>query len=195
MTAKTRTALYAAFETGDIPQGSDYADLIDSSVNLLDTGNQAISGSLTVSGDVSAASVTTSSLSLTNLTASGTVSLGTTSVSTLTSSGAVTAPTATINNIVGVPVTLAGVGTTQAGAATITSSITRLATSVGQTAFVLPNTTGQMFFIHNTTATSALVYPPVGGTIDGGATDASITITYNSTKLIFATSSTEFWSV
>lgn len=59
MTAKTRAQLETVFQQGDIPQQSDYIDVFDSFVNLVDTTAQTItsplniSGSVTVSGDLS----------------------------------------------------------------------------------------------------------------------------------------------
>lgn len=44
MTAQIRSVLKAAFEQGDAPQGSDYADMIDSAANLAETTAQAFAG-------------------------------------------------------------------------------------------------------------------------------------------------------
>lgn len=48
MTAQTRAVLKAAFETGDIPDGDDYANLVDSFVSLSDTTAQSLSSNLEV---------------------------------------------------------------------------------------------------------------------------------------------------
>lgn len=47
MSAKSRANLRAAFETGDRPDGDDFADLIDSAVNLTDTSAQSIASPIT----------------------------------------------------------------------------------------------------------------------------------------------------
>lgn len=65
MTAQTRTVNKAAFEQGDNPQGTDYADLIDSFLAIADTTTQTINSNLiapniTVTGEVSASDVNTS---------------------------------------------------------------------------------------------------------------------------------------
>lgn len=48
MTAQTTTVNKAAFEQGDRPQGSNYADLIDSFINIVDTTAQSIASNLTI---------------------------------------------------------------------------------------------------------------------------------------------------
>lgn len=50
MTAKSRSNLKAVFENGDSPQGSDFEDLIDSSVSLTDTSAQSLASNLTAPG-------------------------------------------------------------------------------------------------------------------------------------------------
>lgn len=79
------------------------------------------------------------------------------------------------------PATLAGVGTAQAGATIISSSMAQLTTSSGQTAFVFRSTSSitRLFFMFNTTATTALIFPAVGGTIQGQSQDASFSIAQN----------------
>lgn len=47
MTAKSRATLKAQFATGDVPAGSDYADLIDSCLNLVDTTAQTAAAQIT----------------------------------------------------------------------------------------------------------------------------------------------------
>ena len=80
MTAQTTTVNKAAFEQGDKPQGSDYANLIDSFVALADTTAQSMSSDLTLpnlnantkvnTSIVSAQSITTTTLvATTNVTA------------------------------------------------------------------------------------------------------------------------------
>ena len=48
MTAQTTTVNKAAFEQGDRPQGSNYSDLIDSYINVVDTTAQSMASDLTV---------------------------------------------------------------------------------------------------------------------------------------------------
>lgn len=77
--------------------------------------------------------------------------------------------------------TLAGGGTAQAGAKSITVNCALLTTSGGATAFVFPTTweIGDEVNLFNTSATAALVYPQSGAAINGGSTDASVSIPQN----------------
>lgn len=72
MTAQTRATNAARFEQGDTPQGTDFADLIDSFVSLSDTTAQSITSDLVVanlitSGEVSCGSLRTGAFTATNL--------------------------------------------------------------------------------------------------------------------------------
>ena len=49
MAKQNRSTLKGYFETGDVPSQVQYADLIDSKVNLSDTGVQIINGTLSAS--------------------------------------------------------------------------------------------------------------------------------------------------
>lgn len=46
MTTYNRASLKTFFETGDVPEGSDYANLIDSCLNLVETAEQDMAGPL-----------------------------------------------------------------------------------------------------------------------------------------------------
>ena len=56
MAKQNRTTLKGYFETGDTPSQAQYADLIDSNVNLSENniGDVQITGNITASGDISA---------------------------------------------------------------------------------------------------------------------------------------------
>ena len=62
MAKQTRTTLKGYFETGDTPSQAQYADLIDSKLNLSEnnTGNIQITGNLTASGNISASGTVSS---------------------------------------------------------------------------------------------------------------------------------------
>ena len=53
MAKQNRTTLKEYFETGDIPSQAQYADLIDSKLNLSETGTQTVAGNITVAGTIS----------------------------------------------------------------------------------------------------------------------------------------------
>lgn len=93
--------------------------------------------------------------------------------------------------------TLAGVGTAQSGGATIGATMTRVTTAASQTAIVLPANMpqGSPYFVFNTTATAALLFPPSGCAIDGGSTDASVAIAQNRGRMVIRLSATEFRTV
>lgn len=83
--------------------------------------------------------------------------------------------------------TIAGVGTAQATAAILTSSMAKLTTGSGQTAFVFRSTTtiSRLFFLYNSSATTALIFPPVGGTIVGQSQDASFSLAQNKSVIFW----------
>lgn len=77
------------------------------------------------------------------------------------------------------PATLAGIGTAQVGAAVTGTPMVLATLSAGNTAFQLNPafSTGRPVWFWNTSATlTALVFPPPGGTINGGAANASVSV-------------------
>jgi len=52
MASKNRTTLKGYFETGDTPSQAQYADLIDSNLNLSETTDQTTAGGLNITGNV-----------------------------------------------------------------------------------------------------------------------------------------------
>lgn len=82
MTAVSRTTLKTYFETGDKPTQAQFIDLIDSSLNLAETASQTIKSDVVVSGGLSVTGiVSAASFSIPNL------STGIVSASTLNSTG------------------------------------------------------------------------------------------------------------
>ena len=69
MVIQTKVTLKTYFQTGDIPTEPQYADLIDSMVNLSgdNVGSMGITGDITASGNISASG---------NIIATGTGSFG-----------------------------------------------------------------------------------------------------------------------
>lgn len=86
-------------------------------------------------------------------------------------------------------VPLDGNGVTQGSATQIleTNTFVTLGTQIGDTAFILPAEAEfmQEYFALNTTAETALVYPPVGDTIDNLALNAPITIETDKSRVIW----------
>jgi hypothetical protein len=89
--------------------------------------------------------------------------------------------------------TIAGTGTAQTGGAAIGATVTFVSatTASSQTAFVLPAgaAPGHTVKVNNSSTTTALVYPDVGGTIDGGSPNASVSIATKVTRNFTKTAS------
>ena len=184
MTTYNKTTLATFFKTGDVPKGPNYADLIDSNVNLVETAAQSMAGPLYATEFV------TPKVSAANVTITGTVSAPTIAGTTLTLGGTATivgdviASAATVyasalraNNgaFYGVAI-ISAAGTTQATATELTGIINR-----GQgvadgttTGFVIQaNRTGLVQYIINEGTVSANLWPPTGGTINALSANAA----------------------
>ena len=85
-----------------------------------------------------------------------------------------------------------GSGTAQTGATAITTNFTVLTTSGGSTAFLLPTVPAGSgpYIVSNPSATTALIYPPSGGSIQGGSADASFSVAQIKPAMFFKTSAT-----
>lgn len=94
--------------------------------------------------------------------------------------------------------TIAGVGTAQSGGAAIPAGTTNVlaTTASGQTALVLPATAeiGATYLVTNSSATTALVFPPSGGAINAAAADASASVAQNLARTFTRLSSTRWVS-
>lgn len=79
-------------------------------------------------------------------------------------------------------------GTAQVGAAALTGAINTVTTAAGQVAVVLPSShaAGSPVVVRTATATAATVFPPVGGSINGGSVNASFAVAQNKPTLFFA---------
>lgn len=198
MTSLNRVDLKAKFESGDAPQGSDYADLIDSFVNLAETTAQSMQGNLsfaggfsaasiaggtaTITGSFSAANIWTGTLWATNVDAT-TVSAQTITFSTL---AAPTSGLTVTNSLVFTAgyvketvASVACISTTQAAGFTLSNAINILRTvaTAANDAVVIPGFyPGARFTVINNTTGSAQIFPPSGGSFDGGSPNAKIDI-------------------
>lgn len=109
MTAQNRATLKSEFETGDVPDGTDYANLIDSFLNLVETSAQTVNGAITFGGAVTLNSTVTAATAnvVGNARVSGTFSAGTVNVTNAVSAGSVNASAATftILTVGGAPIT------------------------------------------------------------------------------------------
>lgn len=92
---------------------------------------------------------------------------------------------------VGVAPSVAAAGSTQAGAAPITKSITVV--NSGSGGVRLPGTTaGSRVIIRNITGSTINVYPPTGGSINGGASNAAVALP-TGTALEYIASTATAW--
>lgn len=114
MTAKNRTNLKAVFETGDTPDGDDFADLIDSAVSIADTSAQSMSSDLTVPNLNATTKVSAGSGTFT-----GTVSANAVSVS-----GNVSAETVTVGGNASVSAAVTAGSIVSLGGVTVSAAVT-----------------------------------------------------------------------
>lgn len=82
--------------------------------------------------------------------------------------------------------------TAQATGTALQLGINVLTTAASETACVLPAAAplATPIIVHNTTATAGLVFPPSGGAIDNGSTDASTSLAQNKTAIFIRRSAT-----
>lgn len=79
-----------------------------------------------------------------------------------------------------------GVGTSNSGAASLTGGVNIVTTSVGQTACILPTNASGPVVVRVNTATAGLVFPPAGGSINGGTvTTGSFSVAQNKVTVFF----------
>lgn len=83
-------------------------------------------------------------------------------------------------------------GTTQAAATLITTNLTLVTTAGGADSVRLPPTAigDGPYIVAAISSTTAQVFPPTGGTIQGGSTDAAFNVAQNKTAMFFKTTAT-----
>lgn len=92
---------------------------------------------------------------------------------------------ATAKSIVGdIAPELTATGTTQATALLLNNDVNIFGTVAINTGCIL-NVDFESVFIFNGGAATLLLYPPVGGSIDGGTTDSPVPITTGSRVMVF----------
>lgn len=190
MTTYNKTNLKTFFEQGDIPSGTDYANLIDSQVNIAETSEQMMAGNLNVPKLItSLVSSTTGDFVTLNATTLNVVSvsaptIGTTLIITTTVSAAGTIYSNSLSTQTGIKgkVTIvSAAGSTRATATAMDLSYMLRGQGVadGQTtgfALSVPSVGLIQYFV-NDTAVSANLYP--GGTdyvINGLASGAAFAL-------------------
>lgn len=183
MTQLNKSALTLLFQQGDVPTGTDYANLIDSYVNQAETATQAMQGPL------STTELVTPRVSATDINVTGTINLGSTITAPTVSANLVITNDVSANGtiyasavrtpyVLGTTATISAAGTTQATAAQITATVNILrgVTDGTTTGFTpLGNKAGWVQQILND-GPSANLWPPVGGRINGLAANAAFSL-------------------
>lgn len=182
MTNYNKATLITFFQQGDVPSGTDYANFINSCVNMVETSEQDMAGALGVT-ELIASRVSAGNINCTGILSTSTFSLSGTlnaaSVSAngdITSLGRVTASAATLTNGVIQSVGIvSAAGITQGTAAMLTNVINNgQGTSDGvTTGFAIPaNRTGLTQYLVHKGAVSGNLWPPIGGIINSLSTNA-----------------------
>jgi len=173
MTTYSKSTLKTFFETGDVPSGTDYANFIDSYVNIVDTAEQTMAGPLTTT-QLNATLVSATNANVTSVLSAASLNVQ----SGLSVSCDVSAPSNVIYasaakisfSYHGTPLIVSAAGTAQATGAPLTAEFCRLqgATDGQTTGFrILANQTGWVQYLSNECTVSANLWPPTGGSING----------------------------
>lgn len=204
-TTYNRATLSTFFQTGDVPSGADYENMIYSQINIVDTSAQQMAGSLqateliaprvsagalNVTGIFSAATLSVTNLSLSDITVSGNVSAATANIATVSATSVYATQFFPTNPSVIAPVTIAASGTAIGTANQLTSFNTLLTSVTDSTAtgiILQANKTGLVQYIYNQTTVSANLYPCVGGQINVLASGAPFPLAGSTMYTIFHT--------
>lgn len=178
MTNLSKSTLQALFEQGDVPSGTNYSDLIDSSVNLAETSAQAMIGPLITT------EIITPRVSATNVNVTGTFSANSVTVNNVitadvSASGTVYASAMrSINGLISGVGVVSAAGTTQGAAASLVNVVNRgkgIADGATTGFTPLANRAGLVQYLFNE-GVSANLWPPTGGTINGLAANAAFSL-------------------
>lgn len=175
MTNYNKQTLATFFQNGDVPTGTDYENLIDSNLNLVETSAQSMAGPLVTT------ELITNRVSATNVNVTGTFSVNSFSPTSLSVANDVSAggtiyasASRTPINFHGNPLIVSALGSTQTTAAPLTVEFCRLQGAAdGQTTgfTLLANKQGWVQYLANECTVSANLWPPVGGIINGLSTN------------------------
>lgn len=192
MTTYNKTTLKTFFETGDVPSGQNFADLIDSYVNIVETGTQSMAGALQatefIAGRVSAGNANLTG----SLTVTGTMSAANAFFNgAISVTGDVSANTGTVfasaNRWSSGIVSAAGTAQGTAAALIYTVNFGAGVADGVTTGFLLPaNQRGRVQYLTNGGA-SANLWPPTGGAINVLASNAAFGMAANTLYTIVHT--------
>lgn len=181
-----KATLVLLFEQGDVPTGANFADLINSSVNLNETTTQ------TIFGPLNPTELVTARVSAGNANFTGTMTIGgQTSAqginATNVSADVVYASAVRSGGFIGTSGTVSAAGTTQGTAAVLTNVVNRgKGIADGTTTGFTPLTgrPGLVQYLLNEGA-SANLWPPTGGFINGLAVNTPFALAASAAYTIF----------
>lgn len=196
MTTYNQATLKTFFETGDVPSGTDYANLIDSCLNVVDTTNQTLAGSITPT-ELITARVSATNANVTGILSAGTVAMNAFTITTNISAGGTVYASAarTAFNYHGTPLIVSAVGTTQATGALLTAEMCRLqgTTDGSATGFsLMANQIGWVQYFSGECAASANLWPPTGGAINALSTNAPFPMAANTSYIVLHRSASSY---
>lgn len=200
--ASNKVTLVSIFGQGDIPQGTDFANLINSQVNIAETALQSMAGPLqSTEFDaplVSAAAVNVTAtlnavnMNVSNVSATGIYS-GKLNVTCDVSANGNTVYCSATNY--GVPVIISALGTTQATAAQLTTTMTRgqgVADGTTTGFSLLANKTGWVQYFKYEGTVSANLWPPTGGAINNLGSNAAFPLVGGTPYIIWHTAASAY---
>lgn len=185
-----KAALVLLFEQGDVPTGANFADLINSCVNLNETDAQTMLGALNptelITARVSATNgIFTGTMTIGGITSGSDAYFETVRASAMVITGDVSAggtvyasAMRSTNGFIGGVGVVSAAGTTQGTAASLTNVINRgKGIADGSTTGFTPlaNRAGLVQYLFNEGA-SANLWPPTGGFINGLAVNAPFSL-------------------
>ena len=191
MTIRNKTSLKTFFEQGDVPTGTNYADFIDSCVNMAETAVQTMSGPLNPTEIITPRVSAGTGVFTGNVTING--SLNTSNILASAASVYVSAVRAFNGVFVGVGI-VSATGTAQATASTLVNVINIGAgiTDGQDTGFILQsNKTGLVQYIINGGA-SANLYPCTGGQINVLSSNAAFGMAANTLYTVVHTNASAY---
>lgn len=203
MTTYNKQTLATFFQTNDVPAGADYANLIDSQVNIVETsaqsmagplvateliaprvsaGNIKATGSVSIDGVTSAVGLFANSLSVATTVSAASVYTTVLVCTSVVATGTVSASSIYASNrMINTVAIISAAGTTQTTGSLCSAAICRLAgvTDGSTTGFTLmANRAGWNQKLYGANA-SANLWPPTGGTINALAANAAFPLATN----------------
>ena len=187
MTIRDKSTLTALFENGDVPSGTNFADFIQSNVNLAETGIQSMAGSLYTT-ELTTARVSAGSANITGKISANTANIVSTVIDSLQVRAIASASSVSIDGRLVYKVTLvSAAGTTQGTATVVSASYMRLMGVTDGSATGIKIKTldvGKVGYVFNSTTASANLWPPTDCTINALTTNAAFGMTANTTYQI-----------